>query len=118
MKFRQSLFWDIDVSKLDPDNNGEYVIERILDHGEYNELQWMISHYPLALINEVLENPRRCSPFTKALWAWLYPDQIDKFCEYKKNGDKIKFPRHAQKVYDKWYKTWWLNPHHTPPELR
>lgn len=118
MKFRQSLFWDIDVSKLDPDKNPEYVIERILDFGHDDELQWMIVHYQKSLIQHVLETSRVVMPFTKALWAWLYPDQMDKFCEYQKIGDRIKFPPHAQAIYDKWYKAWWLNPNHSLPELK
>lgn len=118
MKFRQSLFWDIDVSKLDPDRYPEYVIDRILEHGMNEELNWMIANYPQSLINKVLDNPRRGSPFSKALWAWLYPDNMEKFCEYKRIGDKIKLPAYAQVVYDKWYATWWLNPNHSMPELK
>ena len=72
MKFRQSLFWDIDVSKLDPDKNPEYVIERILDFGDDDELQWMASYYPRSLIAKVVHNSRVLLGKSRSLWNLIY----------------------------------------------
>ncbi|MEK7583225.1 MAG: hypothetical protein AAB483_02375 [Patescibacteria group bacterium] len=75
MKFRQSLFWDVDVSKLDPDKNPEYVIERILDFGRDEEVRWMWSHYEHSLIKKVAETSRVLHPQTRSLWMLLTATQ-------------------------------------------
>lgn len=33
MRFRQSLFWDVDPKTIDPKKHAQYIIERILDFG-------------------------------------------------------------------------------------
>jgi len=71
MKFRQSLFWDIDVSTLDPDKNPEYVIERILDFGHDDEVQWMWTYYDHELIKNVAQSSRVIDPQTRSLWTLL-----------------------------------------------
>lgn len=71
MQFRQSLFWDIDVSKLDPDKNPEYVIERILDHGDDVEVRWMWHYYDHALIKNIAHTSRVLQPNTRSLWTLL-----------------------------------------------
>lgn len=69
--FRQSLFWDIDASKLDPDKNPEYIIERILDHGDDEEVQWMWGYYDHSLIQEIAHTSRVLRPETRSLWTLL-----------------------------------------------
>ena len=71
MKFRQSLFWDIDVSKLNPDKNSEYVIERILDFGRDDEVRWMWGHYDHELIKNIAQTSRVLDPQTRSLWTVL-----------------------------------------------
>ena len=71
MKFRQSLFWDIDASKLDPDKNPEYVVERILDFGRDDEVKWMWGYYDHALIKHVAQTSRVLDPQTRSLWQLL-----------------------------------------------
>ncbi len=71
MEFRQALFWDTNPSKIDPQKNAEYIIERVLDFGNDKEVKWVKSFYDTALIKKVVENPRRLSPRTKSLWRLL-----------------------------------------------
>ena len=72
MKFRQSLFWDIDVSKLDPDKNPDYVIERILDFGDDEEVRWMTGYFPRERIRAVLEGSRILLPKSRSFWSLYY----------------------------------------------
>ncbi|MEI6843561.1 MAG: hypothetical protein WCK48_03615 [bacterium] len=68
MNFRQSLFWDTDVSKIDTKKNARYIIERILDFGRDDEVRWMWNFYDKDLLKEVVYNSRSIYPWTKALW--------------------------------------------------
>ena len=62
VNFRPSLFWDIDASKLEPDKHPEYVIERILDFGDDEELRWMTGYYPREAIKNVVAKSRILLP--------------------------------------------------------
>ena len=42
MKFRQSLFWDADPNKIDPQKNARYIIERVADLGNDKEARWAL----------------------------------------------------------------------------
>ena len=73
MRFRQSLFWDVDPKTIDPQKHARYVIERILDLGDDEEVSWMRQYYPAYTIKNVVMQPR--SPLhhkTMALWSLVY----------------------------------------------
>jgi len=71
MKFRQSLFWDTNPDKIDTKKNALYIIERVLDLGNDEEVRWVRKFYDIAEIKKVVENPRRLMPETKNLWRLL-----------------------------------------------
>ena len=71
MKFRQSLFWDVDPKTIDPEKNAEYIIERILDLGNDEEVRWMWKRYAKGIIYEVAVHRRGLHPTTRPLWKAL-----------------------------------------------
>ncbi len=42
---KKSLFWDIDTSRLDLNENGNFVIKRILNFGDIEDFQWAKKYY-------------------------------------------------------------------------
>lgn len=69
MKFRRSLFWDVDPDTIDPEKHAHYIIERVLDLGRDDEVKWMFKRYPRRKIAEVLRLPRsQVNPKSRALW--------------------------------------------------
>lgn len=75
MKFRQSLFWDTNPAWIDKDKNAEYIIERILDFGNDEEVKWLYKSYDHSLIKEVVAKSRSLMPETKNLWLLLLKNQ-------------------------------------------
>lgn len=72
MKFRQSLFWDINPDKIDIHKNARYIIERVLEFGHLNEISWLFKTYPKSEIKQVMDLPRsQVSPKSKSLWSLL-----------------------------------------------
>jgi len=71
IKFRQSLFWDVDPKKIHPEKNAQYVVERILDFGNDAEVKWMWDYYDKALIKNIVDKSRCLRPRTKNLWNLL-----------------------------------------------
>ena len=69
--FRQSLFWDVDTKTIDLEKNAKYIIERILEFGNDEEVRWMWSYYSSELIHDVVENRRGLRSTVRPLWKAL-----------------------------------------------
>ncbi|OGM90747.1 hypothetical protein A2755_03055 [Candidatus Wolfebacteria bacterium RIFCSPHIGHO2_01_FULL_48_22] len=70
VKFRQSLFWDVDPKTIDPKKHARYIIERILELGNDREVRWAFHRYPKRIIRDVLFLPRvQLRGKSKALWS-------------------------------------------------
>lgn len=73
IKFRQSLFWDVDPKTIDPKKHARYIIERILDFGTDEEVRWMWHNYVPKTVRRVLNNPRAdIHDKTKKFWSLMY----------------------------------------------
>ena len=72
MKFRQTLFWDVNPKNIDTKKNARYIIERILEFGNTSEVSWVLKYYPKNVIKKVMRLPRvQLSDKSKALWSLL-----------------------------------------------
>ena len=71
MKFRQSLFWDVNPKKIDPKKNAQYIIERVADLGRDNEVRDVFKLYKKPLLRKVIAKSRCLRPETKMLWTLL-----------------------------------------------
>lgn len=72
MRFRQSLFWDVDPKTINPKRHARYVIERILDLGNDREVKWMARYYSPRLIKNTLVRSRVVHDKSRALWQLVY----------------------------------------------
>ena len=75
MKLRQTLFWDTNLNNIDLKKNARYVIERVLDFGNDEEVRWLWGFYDKNQIKDVTEKSRSLRPSTKKLWTLLLQNQ-------------------------------------------
>lgn len=68
------LFWDTDPKGIDLKKNARYVIERVLEIGGLDALQWVQRLYPTRRIIETLETSRKITPKSKNFWAIWFRD--------------------------------------------
>lgn len=73
IRFRQSLFWDVDPKTIDPQKHARYIIERILDFGNDREVRWMWNTYDKNLIRDIVRTSRVLHKPTRSLWNILLP---------------------------------------------
>lgn len=71
IQFRPSLFWDTDPNKLDINTNAKYIIERIMDFGNDNEVKWMRQQYPKQFLAEICKTSKVLHKSSKTLWTIL-----------------------------------------------
>jgi hypothetical protein len=70
--FRRELFWDVDPATIDVDQNARYVIERILDLGNQNDVRWLLGQYPEKQIKVVISTSRRLHKKSAHFWGLMY----------------------------------------------
>ncbi len=71
MKFRQTLFWDVNPKNIDAKKNAQYIIERVVDFGNDKEARWILNYYDKPLLREVIFKSRCLRPDSKKLWTLL-----------------------------------------------
>lgn len=64
-----SLFWDTNLSNIHLKKNARYIIERILEFGDADALEWMQRVYPVQTIIQVLYLSRAVSEKSRNFWA-------------------------------------------------
>ena len=67
---KKSLFWDIDPAYLSPESHWSFIIERILEFGDIDDLIWMKKNFtPVQIRHSVRKSrvlSRRSLAFCKA----------------------------------------------------
>ncbi len=67
----RDFFWDIDSGRLDPQENKEYIIERILEFGDDIAVKWLFSNYSRSEIKNVLAKSRKISKKSAQYWSLI-----------------------------------------------
>ena len=66
------LFWDTDFKKIHIKRNARYIIERILEFGDMNSLEWLQRVYPISTIIDVIFLSRVISEKSRNFWMlWV-----------------------------------------------
>lgn len=68
----KKYFWDTNIAKLDLSENKQFIIERLLELGDLNELNWINDTYDKHQIIQTLKNSRRISPKTGNFFSLYY----------------------------------------------
>jgi len=68
----RGLFWDIDIEHFDPHAYPRYTIERVLEHGDEDDVAWLVQHFSRLQIQEVLRTDRRLSRRSANFWALVF----------------------------------------------
>lgn len=71
-KHLHDLFWDTNVDNFDPTAYPRYTIERVLEHGEEEDVAWLLRTFALGQIRDVLRTDRHLSPRSANFWALMF----------------------------------------------
>lgn len=66
------LFWDSPISRIDLKKNAPYVIERILESGDFAAFAWVESVFPGERIVEIALSSRKISGKARNFWRVWY----------------------------------------------
>lgn len=65
----QRLFWDTDKKSVDRLSHHSYVIRRIMDYGDVEDVRWMLVTYSSEEIISVLKKSRGLSRKSGSFWG-------------------------------------------------
>jgi len=68
-KSAYKYFWEINPAELDVAAHPRYVIERLLEYGDFTELRWLLSRFNHAEITDALKRSRTLSRRRAVFWA-------------------------------------------------
>ena len=63
------LFWDVNKDTVDMKKHRPHVIRRIMDHGDIQDVKWMLKAYSSEEIVRVLKKSRGLSRKSAYFWA-------------------------------------------------
>ena len=66
------LFWDIDFSKLNASRSPQFIIKRVLDRGNTNNVNWLLKEFKKEDIVKTVSISRDLSQKTANFWADIY----------------------------------------------
>ncbi len=79
------IFWDTDINKLDIAKYKKYTIERILQNGRMEHINWMFQNFSDDEIIDAVKNSLVIDRRTANYWAFYYKinkDEIVCFTKY------------------------------------
>jgi hypothetical protein len=63
-----SFFWEVNPKQVDLRRHAEYVIERLLEHGDLSAIRWLLKTYSERQIVRVVKRSRQLSRKTANFW--------------------------------------------------
>ncbi len=86
------LFWDVDLSALDLEKHGAFVIERVLNLGDEVAVKWVWQKYGATAVYDTVINSRRLTLKTARCWQnyfGLEEGQMRCFSTFWTNLDSV-----------------------------
>lgn len=68
-KSSYKYFWDVNPAGLDVSLHSRYVIERLLEYGDFPELRWLFQNFSNEVIVAVLKKSNHLSRRRASAWA-------------------------------------------------
>ena len=87
----RSIFWDINIDKLDYKKNKQIIIERIAVHGSENDEKIMNMMYPIKIIKRCLINSDSLNENTLQYYAFVLKVKESKFKCYTRIPVQMSF---------------------------
>ena len=85
-RLRPVLFWDVELSHLDSQQHANYIIERVAERGNLDEMRLVWSHYERDRIEQALLAARGLTPRTISFFAHLFGKPVESFRSYRQDS--------------------------------
>ncbi len=63
------LFWDVDLATIDPSAHPEWLVERVLEYGNLDDVRLLISYFGQDVFLDLVSTSRYSSRKTMCFWS-------------------------------------------------
>lgn len=70
--FTRKYFWDVNPDTLDNNRHQQFIVERLLEYGDLDSIDWLNNNFPKSTITQVIKTSKRISPKTGNYFAIYY----------------------------------------------
>lgn len=71
-KTLHNLFWDVNIQSLNEYTHKEFIIQRILEKGDFSSIRWILRRYSLDTISQIITSGTNLSSATVNFWKQLF----------------------------------------------
>jgi len=93
-KHLHKYFWDTDVKAVDAKKDRDYIIWKLLEYGDINDLKWMFKSFSIRSIKKILMTRRGLSLKAVNFWRLFFDIPKNKILCLNKS-----FPNTQKKVW-------------------
>lgn len=68
----KNLFWDVNLKNNEIQKNASFIIGRILEYGDENDIKWMLKNFKNSQIKQTLYKKRDISSKSANYWASIF----------------------------------------------
>lgn len=88
-QLRPELFWDVDLSRLDSGRHGNFIIERVCERGNLDDMRLVWNHYGRERVGQALQAARGLTPKTVSFFANLFGIPPESFRSYRQESSDV-----------------------------
>ena len=70
-KMNKKLFWDVNLKNNEIQKNASFIIGRILEYGDENDIKWMLQNFKISQIKQILSKKKNLSSKSANYWAFI-----------------------------------------------
>ena len=86
-----SYFWDTQPSSLDIRKDCSFIVRRLLEWGDLEEVRWLLKTYSLKDLKRELKSCRSLSPKSASFWAILLDTSLGELpCIRNRSSRQLK----------------------------
>lgn len=70
---KQELFWDVNLAQMDKDAHKQFIVKRILQFGDMDDLRWALTFYGYDAVRDIfLFNADRLDNKSRNFWCLFF----------------------------------------------
>jgi succinate dehydrogenase flavin-adding protein (antitoxin of CptAB toxin-antitoxin module) len=87
-EYLKKYFWEIDFNKLDSKKSSYYIIERLLEYGDKEAIQWLTKNFSKQALENVVYTSKQLSKKSANFWQLIFNLDRNKILCFKKSFQK------------------------------
>jgi len=68
----KNIFWDVNLKNNEIQKKVSFIIGRILEYGDENDIKWMLKNFKTSQIKKALSERKNISPKSGNYWASIF----------------------------------------------